>query len=321
MAQNDLIVSVLSSPCSSYCVEGVVCSVPVTFVIDTGAAVSLINNCVWNQIARAGHVAELQQWIGNRLVGVNGSPLSTKGFGSFDIVFGNKKFGATLIVTGDITVGAILGLDFLENHKCCIDCGAKILTFPQNKLSVQVHHVMPVKVEAPIECPAIGLVTLEKIVVPPSSEMEVMVKQASPGIGTWMVETDTSCRTGVMVARSLVCTNSSSLVPIRLLNSANNSVVLRKGMKVASMSQLHEDCTTQNISAVIPLSQGDQEALWSMVCKGGDHLNDGEKELLFHLLMEYADVFAFNSGQIGRTSILKHRIDTGNTPPVHLLPR
>eukprot|EP00731_Ephydatia_muelleri_P028964 Em0020g608a len=188
----------------------------------------------------------------------------------------NKKFGATLIVTGDITVGAILGLDFLENHKCCIDCGAKILTFPQNKLSVQVHHVMPVKVEAPIECPAIGLVTLEKIVVPPSSEMEVMVKQASPG------------------------------------------------MKVASMSQLHEDCITQNISAVtehIPLSQGDQEALWSMVCKVGDHLNDGEKELVFHLLMEYADVFAFNSGQIGRTNILKHRIDTGNTPPVHLLPR
>ena len=49
-------------------------------------------------------------------------------------------------------------------------------------------------------------------------------------------------------------------------------------MKVASMSQLHEDCTTQNISAVtehIPLSQGDQEALWSMVCKVGDHLNDG----------------------------------------------
>eukprot|EP00731_Ephydatia_muelleri_P034942 Em0087g11a len=111
------------------------------------------NNPCW----AGGHVAELHQWIGNRLVGVNGSPLSTKGFGSFDIVFGNKKFGATLIVTGDIT------------------------------LSVQVHHVMPVKVEAPIKCPAIGLVTLEKIVVPPSSEMEVMEKQASPGIGTWMV--------------------------------------------------------------------------------------------------------------------------------------
>ena len=173
MAQNNLIVSVLSS---SYCVEGVVCSVPVTFVIDTGAAVSLINNCVWNQIARAGHVAELQQWIGNRLVGVTGlHALSTKG-----LAIGNKKFGATLIVTGDITVGAILGLDFLENHKCCIDCGAKILTFPQNKLSVQVHHIMPVKVEAPLECPAIGLVTLEKIVVPPSSEMEVHGETSKP---------------------------------------------------------------------------------------------------------------------------------------------
>ena len=48
--QNDHIVSVLSSPCCSYCVEGVVFSVPITFVIDTGAAVALINTCVWNQI-------------------------------------------------------------------------------------------------------------------------------------------------------------------------------------------------------------------------------------------------------------------------------
>ena len=57
------------------------------------------------------------------------------------------------------------------------------------------------------------------------------------------------------------------------------------------------------------------------VCKVGDHLNDGQKELLFHLLIESAVVFAFNSGQIGCSSILKHRIDTSNNPPVHLLPR
>ena len=122
-------------------------------------------------------------------MGVNGSSLSTKGFGFFDIVLRNKKFGATLIITGDITVGAILGLDFLENHNCC----------------------------------------------------------------PWCVQT-------APVLFQYVC-----LMPETI------QLFLKKGMKVACTSQLHEDCTTQNISAVtghIPLSQRDQEALWSMVCKG-----------------------------------------------------
>ena len=66
-------------------------------------------------------MSQLQQWTGNRLVGVNGSPLSTQGFGHFDIVLGGKTLGATLIITSDITVGAILGLDFLEQHSYSID--------------------------------------------------------------------------------------------------------------------------------------------------------------------------------------------------------
>ena len=41
-------------------------------------------------------------------------------------------------MTSDLTVhDAILGLDFVDKHKCLIDCNMKTLTFPDDSSSVQ----------------------------------------------------------------------------------------------------------------------------------------------------------------------------------------
>eukprot|EP00731_Ephydatia_muelleri_P037277 Em0434g3a len=50
-------------------------------------------------------------------------------------------------------------------------------------------------------------------------------------------------------------------------------------------------------------------------------VNDNEKEQLFALVMEYADVLSLSSSELGRTTVLKHRINTGDSQPVHLPPR
>ena len=77
--------------------------------------------------------------------------------------------------------------------------------------------------------------------------------------------------------------------------------------------------STVNMSGeVLP---ADQEVLWSLVSKVGEHVSAVEKERMFALLQEYADVFSFASSDLGRTSVLQHRIDTGNAAPVHLPPR
>ena len=65
-------------------------SVPVEFVLDTGAAVSLIREDVWSRISKSSpHVPQLQEW--KRLVGVNGSALSVKGFGKFLVSLGDRE--------------------------------------------------------------------------------------------------------------------------------------------------------------------------------------------------------------------------------------
>ena len=125
--KDDLIVHTLSVSCgSSYHISGVIYTVPVTFVLDTGAAVSLIREDVWTRITKTAGVSlpELREWRGKRLVGVNGSPLSVRGFGKFQVFVGDRHLPAevTLIITSDLTVQkAILGLDFVETYKCVID--------------------------------------------------------------------------------------------------------------------------------------------------------------------------------------------------------
>ena len=140
----------------------------------------------------------LEQWAGRRLVGVNGAPLSVSGC---KIFLNGMPFKVMCVVTDDIMVEAILGLDFVNAHNGIIDCGSKRLTFPSRNLSV------PLQMQScPLQQNPIGLIVKEKIVIPAASEVELMVDLATPvAKGTWVVAGNTSARHGVMVAHAVVC--------------------------------------------------------------------------------------------------------------------
>ena len=70
-------------PANAYHVTGVVNNMSVRFMIDTGAAVSLIRKDVWEKLVPKGGV-QMEAWTKN-LVGVEGSPLSVLGATSLNI--------------------------------------------------------------------------------------------------------------------------------------------------------------------------------------------------------------------------------------------
>ena len=265
----------------------------------------------------------LQQWTGKKLVGVNGTALSVKGCVHVPVSIGGTEFEGTFAVLEDLVVDAILGLDFFQKHNCIIDSGEKLLRFPVVNLSVGLHDLREVTAKnTDKHAKSVGLVTTQKILIPPESETELMVRATgSVTEGIWMVENNPVLFHGVMVARALVCP-SNGLVPIRVINPRNCSLPLKKGVELAKMELVEQDCIL-NVSAiskekhkqVLPV---DQETLWSLVSKAEDHLNLQEKE---QLLLEYADVFPFKSSDLGRTSVLQHKINTGNENPVHVPPR
>ena len=141
--------------------------------------------------------------------------------------------------------------------------------------------------------------------------------------GESIIESNPSMSHGVTVVRAIVCLKNG-LISLRILNPRNCSIPLKKGTAFARME--HIKGPVVNLSAVRgtdtgKISTAAQETLWSLVSKVWDHLSAVEKEHLFTLLCEYVDVFSFNSTDLGRTSILRHHINTGDEAPVHLPPR
>eukprot|EP00731_Ephydatia_muelleri_P036611 Em0289g3a len=157
-------------------------------LIDTGAAVSLLSVNVWQRVAGYCRVLPpIEKWTGQTLVGVNGSALSVKGVAGLPLSLEGNIFNVPFVVTDDILVEAILGLDFVESNHCVIDCGHRNLTFPSRRLSLKLLPQGSSKTEKNI---AVGLILTQKVTIPPASEMEIMaaLEDTTSRKGTWIVE-------------------------------------------------------------------------------------------------------------------------------------
>ena len=114
-------------------INGYTCS----FLVDTGAAVTLINTSTWTRCKLSGQPpADLIPWNQQRLVGVDRCPLQVKGSVSVQLNFGGRSFLTSVIVVKGLTEEGILGLDFLQQHQCIINCGQHMLQFSGRNLAV-----------------------------------------------------------------------------------------------------------------------------------------------------------------------------------------
>eukprot|EP00731_Ephydatia_muelleri_P027657 Em0019g530a len=100
------------SSVASFSVHGMIGSIPLELLVDTGAAVSLLNASVWKGINNTETRIVLQQWSGKKLVGVNGTPLSVKGcVHTCVLIGGGTEFEGSFVVSDGLVVDAIVGLD------------------------------------------------------------------------------------------------------------------------------------------------------------------------------------------------------------------
>ena len=151
---------------SSYFVLGKVFSSPVSFLVDTGAGVSLLRGDVWDKVAPSNCKKKLQ--TANSLVGVDGIPLQLRGTASVKISVGNLTICHNFVIADKITAEAILGMDFLEENKCVLDLfKGKLSLKDQTKIQLQPHSVSQL-----LGCAKVSIV--ETCDIPATSEVEVM---------------------------------------------------------------------------------------------------------------------------------------------------
>ena len=151
-------------------------NVPVSFLIDTGAGVSLLQGNIWDKIRSDDH--KLTTVTLQRLVGVDGMPIRVRGSILIQFSIGSMEFNHEFVVADHITAEAIFGLDFLEANKCVLDLSKQEMTIRNEVLELK-----PSPANAIVQQQCATVTVMNTIVVPPSSEMEVMAHVNTQGNG------------------------------------------------------------------------------------------------------------------------------------------
>ena len=300
------------APAGGYRIEGAVNGTRTSFLLDTGAAVTLLREDAWAR-CNAKHNLNLQPWSEQRLVSVDGSPLRVHGLGSVDLDFAGEKLPAEVIVVSPLTTEAILGLDFLCKHRATIDLEKRQLYLGDRRCTLPLCEPNP---RVPDLKPSVR--ALETFDIPPYSEMEVQACLQEPVTeGAWLLEGAEGKRLPASVARALV-QPTNDRVPVRLLNPRPGSIRVHRGMEIATLEAVDTPPTTDAVIANVTSDEvlkEKREMLWSLA-ENGETEHSGGEEKFFQLLLKYSHVFVSSSRDLGRTDHLRHCIPTGDAPPV-----
>ena len=284
--------------------------VQVKFLVDTGAAVTLVTKHVWNQ--GFAPLPNVQKWDARRLIGVNGTPLQICGCSTVELAIGTTSFHQQIIIVNDMTTEAILGLDFLEQHKCIIDTNTRMLHIQEGNISVPI-----VDRVCHEDNPVCRVLLSKAVIVPAKSKLDVIAEVASnTGGGTWMLQGASFSKTPLLVARELV-TPFNSQVPVSLMNPGVEPVRVRKGTVIGTVERLEEfevSCIQDIKEESQSVSSEKEELIQEMVHKL--QLPEQESHQLLQVLRKHANVFASSRLDFGRTNHIQHHIPTGLARPI-----
>ena len=275
----------------------------VNCLVDTGATTSLVSTKWWAQHGQRDRLHEAPQ----RVTTADGAELVVLGQCTDSLSVEDKNYCAKFIIA-DIEEEAILGMDFLVEHQVLIDAATQRLRF-----------------EAP---ESQRILLARSLVLAPGAEEEVdgLIDPAgAPETGLVEGIREVEDKSGVRICRALV-TPEEGVVPVRVFNPGLEPLTLRDGMTLARLETLAQgdEPAPADAESVAPaercrrvVSEAAHQMVESLVSKA--HVND--KTLLRNELIKYADAFAVEPGELGRTTLVEHTINTGDAAPVKQPPR
>ena len=265
-------------------------------LVDTGSEVSLVPHSA---------VVGLELTPCSRvLMAANGTEIRVLGEVAVPIKMWRGFVIPTTFLVSDQIVEPMLGMDWLRQHKCRLGFGTGALFVGRRKIPL-------VKGNGSTWCRRV--IVAEDVLIPPKCQQDIAAKTLFGNLSAmapaWMTEVR-EIMPGVHVARVLVNEKASNSL-VRVVNLTKEPIRLDKDQLLGGLYpvQIEVSGETQESPGEPPF----EEALLNELPEDVPH---EAKKKLEGLLREYRDVFSTSEGDLGRTSICAHRIDTGDAAPV-----
>ena len=255
----------------------------------------------------------------------DGKPLSFQGQGSFRINIGSDNDTGLQheVWVADIELEGILGYDFLYKYNCNLDVGRGEMTIQEKAVKCERTRAMCCRVVAD-----------ETVVIPARGEFLLPVRIVGKhDKGLAILEpttTFTERHEDMMVAKALIDTRKEH-VPVRVLNLSDQPARLYKGTNIAECEPVDvvpQENRNRLHMAVVHTQDGSTTAdrklvdvhvpqhLEDLYDRCSTNLDEKQRQGLLALLTRHQDVFASSSEDMGKTSVYRHRIDTGGAKPI-----
>ena len=305
----------------SLVVEGHIADCSVEYLVDTGTTDTIISVQMYNSIPVDSRPTLFP--MKDSAQQADGSPLKSIGWASMNVRIGPTSM-YTPVVVAEITNDAMLGMDFMYMSKCTIDPYKEQLRFGDK--------VVQCNVKTSSTRTFCAKVTLrQNITIPPGHEMLIPGKiNRTPGIeGLGILEPGSSKlkEAGAVVARVVVDldTTKPDYIPVRVFNPTLSNLTVKKNTAIGTVSpvvgwetvngKIDQEINKRKSEKNVP------EHLQTLYEASVQELPQEYHAGVADLLTEYQDVFSTGDDDLGRTGIVKHRINTGNAPPIRQKPR
>jgi transposase InsO family protein/predicted aspartyl protease len=283
-------------------------------LLDTGSEATLLPASMVNK----DHVRSTR----HTLTAANGTSIPLLGEISLPMKVGGFETTITALVSEHIAE-VMLGIDWLTANKA-------VWEFGQSRVRIgDKYHQLRVKTGDGKWCRRVTL--QENVNIPARSEIDLPTKvicrtwKEAEADTQWGTE-PTTVKKGVHVSRTLIPNDRLCDIPIRVVNVTTEPIQLSAGSTVANLQPVTVMAAlpkSDEATKKIRMTRQDEETMSKEIPKFIEaliedvHPSTPESIVskLVDLLMAYQDVFSKSEFDLGLTSIVKHRIDTGDAPP------
>ncbi|GFU35768.1 retrovirus-related Pol polyprotein from transposon 412 [Nephila pilipes] len=225
------------------------------------------------------------------------------------ITFGNNAYSHTVYVA-KITDNFILGLDFLEKYNFILDFKDSSLHSTTEDVTLFRKGVIEIK-------PCYRIIASSDFTI--SARQELILKgytdqEKNVRLGVLEFPDFENFPKGVLVASTFVDITKEA-IPVRCANVSDKPKIIKKGKVLTTCTPVtyveRSSFQTSNVSS---------ENLTEDLLKTTE-LTQKQRNVAEKMLREFKELFPNSSEEFGRTNLTKHRIDTGNHPPIKQHPR
>lgn len=288
-------------------IEAPICGLGICMLVDTGATLSVLRKEIFDKISSKTATLNSLEKVGHPVLSANSEPLKVYGKLDLPITIDKLIYDSTV---ADISVDAILGLDFLLKFDGVVDVTKHILKIRDNSISmIRKGH---------IGCFRVSMA--DTIHIPPRSEIVTNCNVCIPDKerlpeGASIIEADDEFLKSEKGLIGKILVSNTEVVPVRLMNLSSQVQVIHSGTVVANLSPVDDviegptDISKEKAKQLNP-------ALQYLFNRSSSTLNAKQKEELKSLLLRNSGLFSKDDKDFGRTNIVKHSINTGSGIPI-----